>query len=242
MDDYNKPKYLQVKNDIKRNIDDEVFKIGEPIPSERDLMSTYDVSRITIRRALDELEHEGYLYKVHGKGTYVKEEQNSQNLYSLTSCTQDIIRLGMTPTRKVLRCEVVRADKKRQNKLNLKEDELVFNLSRIYYADNDAINFTETYLPYKLVEGIEKYDFSQASLYQVIENKYNIKITKALRTVEAVIAYDDICHLMNIESGLPMLLFQCITYGLVKGKEIPIETFKCYYRSDKFTFSINQVR
>ena len=76
--------------------------MSELVPSERELMAMFQVSRITVRKAVEELEQEGYLYKVQGKGTYVKGDQNSQDLFSITSCTQDVVRLGMTPSRKVV--------------------------------------------------------------------------------------------------------------------------------------------
>ena len=236
------PKYYMVKKRIIENIDNDVYKVGELIPSERELMETFDVSRITIRKALDVLEHEGYLYKVQGKGTYVKGEQNSQNLFSLTSCTQDVIRLGMKPSRKLISSLVMTADKKRQFKLELKEGDKVFRLCRVYYADREPINYTTTYLAYKYMPEIENFDFSQVSLYEVLESTYHIKMTHATRTVEAVIAHDEICDLLNVDDGVPLLLFQCTTYGLVNEKEVPVETFKCYYRSDKFSFFIDQVR
>ena len=67
--------------------------------SERELMETYQVSRITVRKAIDELVTEGYLYKIQGKGTYVKTDEGSNNLFSITSCTDDVLRLGMKPSR-----------------------------------------------------------------------------------------------------------------------------------------------
>lgn len=242
MEDYKLPKYYQVKKTIVEKIDNDKFVIGQLIPSERELMVMFDVSRITVRKAIEELEQEGYLYKVQGKGTYVKGDQNSQDLISITSCTQDVIRLGMKPSRKVLYSKVMPADKKRQRKLSIGDNDKVFFLSRIYYADNEPINYTKTYLPYRLFEGIEQYDFSRESLYEVLEKKYGVALSRAVRSIEAIIAHDEIAEYLDVEEGVPLLLFQCTTYGLVGGKEIPVETFKCCYRSDKFKFYINQSR
>lgn len=236
------PKYYTVKRAIIQHIDDEVYKIGEMIPSERELMQAFEVSRITIRKAVDELEREGYLYRVQGKGTFVKGDQNSQNLISLTSCTQDIERLGMKPSRRVLGSAVIPSDKKRQHALNLNEGEPVFRLERVIYADDEPINLTTTYLPYRYFEGIEKFDFAKESLYSVLEKSYGITFKRAIRRVEAVIAHDEVSELLGMEEGVPLLLFQCTTYGDIGGRECPIETFKCYYRSDKFSFYINQIR
>lgn len=236
------PKYLIVKKTIISNIDNGIYHPGEMLPSERELIESLNVSRITVRRALSELEDEGYIYRVQGKGSYVKGEQNRQDLFSLTSCTQDIIRLGMTPSRHVIDMQVMKADKKRQNELQLNDNEKVFHLERVYLADDQPINLTSTYLPYKYLEGIEKFDFSKLSLYDVLENKYNIRIKRATRFVEAVLAHDEVCELLDVQNNVPLILFRCIIYGEVNGKETPIETFKCYYRSDRFSFCINQVR
>ena len=242
MKDYIPPKYITVKQEIKDMLDKGELEANARFPSEKELMESYSVSRITIRRAIEELVHEGYLYKLQGKGTYVKPDKKRQDLISITSCTEDMLRLGMTPSRKVITSKIIAADKKRQDRLQLAEGEQVFLLERIYYADDEPINFTSAYLPCKLFRELEKYDFSGDSLYRVLEEEYGVRITRAERTLEAVIAYDEIREYLNVDAGTPLILFHCITYGKIKEKEYPIETFKCYYRSDRFKFCINQIR
>ena len=101
------PKYYLVKKAIVENIENEVYDSKDPIPSERELMETYQVSRITVRKAIDELVTEGYLYKIQGKGTYVKTDEGSSNLFSITSCTDDVLRLGMKPSKEVVVSKMV---------------------------------------------------------------------------------------------------------------------------------------
>jgi len=86
------PKYYILKNTLIKKINDEELIDDHMIPSERELISTYGVSRITVRRAIDELVNEGYLYKIQGKGTYVKGDKGKQDLFSITSCTTDILK------------------------------------------------------------------------------------------------------------------------------------------------------
>ena len=120
------PKYYLVKKAIVENIDNEVYDSKEPIPSERELMETYQVSRITIRKAIDELVTEGYLYKVQGKGTYVKTDEGSNNLFSITSCTEDVLKLGLTPSKKVVVSELVDANVKRAKALEITTSDNVY--------------------------------------------------------------------------------------------------------------------
>lgn len=241
MNDVRVPKYYQLKRDIVHKIESEEYSPEGPIPSERELMEQHQVSRITVRKAIDELVVEGYLYKVQGKGTYVKTDEKSNDLFSLVSCTQAVRNMGMTPSKRVISAEVMRADKKRTKALNLTGEDQVYRLARVLYADEEPLNYTVTYLPEKLFPGLEKHDFEEESLYQVISEQYQATITKARRTVEAVLVKDEIAEYLEIEPGMPVILFGCTTYGEVNGQEKPIENFKCYYRTDKYKFYIDQI-
>lgn len=223
-------------------IDREEIGSDGMVPSERELMEMFKVSRITAKKALDDLVKEGYLYRVQGKGTFVKNDRLNQDLVLITSCTDDIIRMGMKPSKKLLLAEVIPADQARRRRLQLCEGDKVFMVKRVYFADDDPLNLTTTYLPCKLFPGIEEHDFGVESIYHVLEEKYQTKITKATRTIEAVLAGDEVSQILGVDEGKPILLFRAVTYGLVNGKEVPIETFKSYYRTDKFKFYINQVK
>ena len=202
----------------------------------------YQVSRITVRKAVDELVNEGYLYKIQGKGTYVKTDERSSNLFAITSCTEDVVRMGMKPTKKVMVAELVYANAKRAKALEITQEERVFMLGRILFADQEPLNYTVTFLPEKLFPGIDRHSFDRESLYQVLQEEYGVRLTKARRTIEAILARDEVAEYLDIEEGSPIILFRCVTYGIVNGKEIPVENFKCYYRTDKFKFYIDQVR
>lgn len=236
------PKYYVLKHKIIEMIENEVVSEGEAIPSEHDLIAKYDVSRITVRRAIDELVNEGYLYRVHGKGTYVKGNSYNQDLFSMASCTDAIIELGLKPGRKVISQKTMKCDKQRARKLQINDNSNIFELQRVYYADEESLNTTIATLPYSYFDGIEKHNFGEESLYKILENEYGVKITRATRTFEAMIAYGDIADHLQIKEGQPVLLFSGITYGIIRGKEVPVEIFKCHYRTDKFKFYINQVK
>lgn len=235
------PKYYVLEKEIIDRIDRKEYHENEPIPSERELVESFGVSRITVRRAIDELVRDGYLYKVQGKGTFVKGEEYGQDLISITSCTEDVINHGMTPRREVISSEVVEATGEICSALELSRGENVFRLERIYFADDTPINHTVTYLPYKLFFGIDLFDFSQESLYQILGKEYHARLLNATRTVEATLAKGKTAEYLHVKAGIPLLYFTCITQGEVRGKKQPVEYFHCSYRSDKFKFYINQV-
>jgi len=236
------PKYYIVKKKLVEMINGDVFGESNMIPSERELVKMFNVSRITAKRAVDDLVNEGYLYRIQGKGTFIQSDDAKHDLVSIMSCTEDIIKMGMKPSKELIHAEVIPADKVRQKRLQLVSGDNVLMLKRIYYADEYPLNYTTTYLPVKLFPGIEEYDFSQESIYDIIDRVYNVKITKANRTLEAILALDEVATYLKMNVREPVLLFKAITMGMVNGREIPVETFKSYYRSDRFKFYINQTR
>ncbi|PKL00242.1 MAG: GntR family transcriptional regulator [Tenericutes bacterium HGW-Tenericutes-1] len=239
---YKIPKYYVLKQDIIRKIEQDELNDDQMIPSERELTEKHGISRITVRKAIDELVNEGYLYRIQGKGTYVKGDSVKQELFSITSCTRDILQMGKIPTRKVINALVIVPNSKRMRELEITATDKIFTLDRVYCADGAPVNRTIVYLPMKLFPEINRHDFGSQSLYDVLEREYNVKITRATRTIEAIAAESKIAELLMIPEGIPILLFRGVTYGIVNGKEVPIETFKSYYRSDNRRFYINQVK
>lgn len=235
-------KYSVVKHRIIEMIDSEEYKVDNLIPSERELMGIFQVSRITVRKAIDDLVNEGYLYRIQGKGTYVKNDKISHDLFSITSCTEEIRSCGMIASSRVISFEAIPVDRCISKLLQITDNSLVMRLERIFYANNKPINYTITYLPLSIFPGLEKHDFEKESLYSVIENNYGIKITHAKRTLEAILANEENSKYLKIQPGKPLILFRCETYGEIEGREVVIESFKCYYRTDKHKFYINQIR
>lgn len=236
------PKYYVVKKEIAESIESGEIAPDEQIPSERELIERYQVSRITIRKAIDELAAEGYLYKIQGKGTYVKAEEVSSNLVSIVSSTEDVVRLGKHPSKKLVVSEIVEAGPKKAKALEISPEDRLYMIGRIMYADQEPLNYTLTFLPEKLFPRLPRQNLEKDSLYQLLQTGYGVKITKARRTMEAILAKAEIAEYLEIKEDSPIILFRCVTYGVINGREIPIENFKCYYRTDKFKFYIDQVR
>ena len=236
-------KYLAIKRAIAQRIVNEDYKIDLPIPTEAELTQMFNVSRITVRKAIDELVNEGMLYRVQGKGTFVRSDENLTEVFSITSCTEDIVRRGMTPQTRLISAKLVPADKRVARKLHIASEDPVFRLERTFYADLSPLNHTVSYHPADIFPGIEQRDFARGSLYAVIEGDYGVKITHARRTFEAVIAHDEVAAYLQLGGGEPLILFECETYGeLPDGHERVIEFFSCHYRTDKYTFYVNQMR
>jgi GntR family transcriptional regulator len=236
------PKYYVLQQNLIKSIERGEFEPGKPIISERELVEKYQVSRITVRKAIDELVNEGFLYRIQGKGTFIREESGSQNLFSLNSCTEDVRKLGKIPSKKTVFSIKVAADEKRSRELNVTKGDLLYSFGRITYADDEPINYTINYIPEKLFPGLDVYDLEQNSLYKILESHYDVQINRGKRTVEAVIAGPEIAGYLGINPDMPVILFVATITGTINGKEKPIEYFRCYYRTDHYKFYIEQVK
>lgn len=236
------PLYYTLVEQIIKKIEDEELQAGSMIMSERELMDQYGMSRTTVRKAIDILVNEGYLYKVQGKGTFVQNKKFEQGLIKLTSCTEEIRNKGMRPRMRLIESGIETPRKSLAGQLGISVQDHIFHMERVLYGDDVPINITKSQLVYKHVPGIEKCDFEKESLYNVMESKYNIKVTHALRTIEAILADSKDSSLLNVGIGSPILLFHGIVYGKIGDREVPIEHFVSRYRCDKFKFYIEQVR
>lgn len=236
------PKYKKIKEDLIKKIQQGIYTPGSELPSENDLIEQYNVSRITVRRAIDELYIGDYIEKKQGKRALVKQCAKMQELNSISSYTEEILQQGMKPSRKVLSAKLKLPTEEEQKALLLDKAEPIFILCRIVYADDTPLCYTETALPYKYFRDIEKFDFEQYSLYDIIEQKYSIKITTSKLKLKAVLPDDTIAGYLDVEKSLPMLRYSAVTYGIVNGKELPIERFRTYYLTDLFEYTLVQKR
>lgn len=236
------PKYAMIENDLIQKIQAGILSAGDELPSESDLIESYGVSRVTVRRAIDELYHQGYIEKMQGKRTCVKGKTKLQELTSISSYTEEIIRQGMTPTRQVIKAELRICTSEEAEKLQLPKADPVFYMERIYFADGTPLCFTRTTLPYRLFMDIENYDFEKNSLYEILEENYHVKILTTSLKLKAVSAYDEVMKYLNISKDTPLLYSSGLTYGSYNDEEIPIEWFTTYYLTTQFEYSLMQMR
>ncbi|GMQ61434.1 GntR family transcriptional regulator [Vallitalea maricola] len=235
------PLYYKLKQEIIRMIEDEEVNADELIPSERDMMEKYDISRTTVRKAIDVLVNEGYLYKIHGKGTYVKGKKFAQGLLKLTSCTEMLRSKGFDPISKVLKYDVFTPSKRIIHHMNLDNKDKVFYTERVNLIEGTPINYTKSYIPYKYVPSIENFNFNNNSIYKTLSKVYKIDIIGTNRTVEAVLPSEELAKALDVSLNLPLLKFNGWVYGKHDNDKILVEYFKTYYRSDRSKFYMDFV-
>jgi GntR family transcriptional regulator len=232
------PLYYQLKEILLEEI--KHTETGSDFPTELELCKHFDISRPTVRQAINELVVEGYLQRIKGKGTFIAEPKIKQDfLIVLKSFTEEMQEKGLVPTTKVLGLEKIPCDDRVSEALNIPVGSEVIQLKRLRFANNIPIVLVVTFLPSVKLPNILSTDFENESLYRIIEEEYGYTIDRARRTLEARVAGEDEAELLGIKEGDPIQFIETIAY-LEDGT--PIEYSLAEYRGDKseFTFELKK--
>lgn len=234
------PIYYQLEEIIKDLIEKGELKPGDSLPAEREYAEQFQISRMTVRQALNELVNDGYLYRVKGKGTFVAERKPKieQALQGLTSFTEDMKARGMKPGSQLLQFEIIQATSLIANQLGIQEYGPVYEMKRIRLADNEPMALETNYISTNFIKGLTEKIVNQ-SLYSYIEKQLNLKIDYASQVIESSIANELEAEYLNILPGAPIMLIQRNTF-LKDGT--PVEFVKSTYRADRYKFMIQMNR
>lgn len=188
------PLYAQLRNILRDKIFSGVYKEGDLIPSEHKLISQYDVTRTTVRKALSDLMNEGLITKYHGKGSIVTFNQIKHNIWNFKGFTEYMIQKGEKPVSKIIEQEIIEQD-----------GIPYFKLIRARgICRHDAIKYLTldtSLLSVKLFPNIEKYDFSKISLYQTMKNQYDLEPKNALLDIHPIAADKHLSNILDCDEG-----------------------------------------
>ncbi|WP_010531649.1 GntR family transcriptional regulator [Lentibacillus jeotgali] len=228
------PLYIQLKERIERKIMDGVYT-GK-IPSERELIDEYYVSRSTVRQAIDALTREGTLEKKPGRGTFVALKPINDWLGSLSSTSETIQRMGMDPGAKLVKAEGVQLPKHLQKLTGLRE---AVHIKRVRYADHIPIGVENNYYPVEIGENIMEYDLNKVSLYDLLEQKLGVLSIEADQNIRSERIAKEDAKLLTVPASTSMLVAERNLRD-VNGNFIEYELAS--YRSDMYSFNIKLSR
>lgn len=228
-------KYEEIAEDIKNRIESGEYRPNDQLPLEKEMCEKYGVSRITIKKAMDKLVMRGLVVKRRGAGTFVKDIDDKEVSHISTSYQFE----GFSKTfsdktiiSKIVEFKVINAEGEIAEKLKIPEDEFVYYIVRARYADKVPYVMEYTYMPIDLIPGV-KFDTLKGSIYEYIENKLNLKIKSAHRTIRASLPTVIEQEYLEINENFPILEVEQTAY-LDTGQAF--EYSKSRHRSDKFEF------
>lgn len=212
------PLYLQVEATLKEMIEDTVFSVGEQIPSERELSEQLGVSRMTARRAIQNLIDHGLLERRSTNGTYVRQPQVLRGMgkEKTMGLTQLLQQEGVVAGSKLLSFEITRAPLKVAEKLKIRLGSQVVVLRRLRVANDEPFCIETSYIPYELVPELNAEDFStpKSSLYIIMQDRYNIKLDQNEETLKISFATLEEATHLEIQEGDPVILLRAVVMDI----------------------------
>lgn len=233
------PLYSQLREALLALIREGQLQEGNLIPTEREIGERFQVSRITVRRAIDELVREGYLISQQGKGTFVARPKIQRHMTQMKGFSEEMVEEGHRPSSQLLSLRHERASGYIASALNVNDDGWIWVVERLRLADDEPICMSSAYLnlpPDVTLTPAELQE--QVSLWSILEKK-GITLSRSEETIQAVSAGDKEAQLLQLEVGAPLLLVEGVVYS---DQDIPIEYHQSFNRGDRYTYSVRTVR
>lgn len=222
-------KYQRIKDQLLSEISTGAYAFGESLPSEHALAQRFQVSRMTARRALSQLEQEGYLLRTPGRGSILKKPQFSQgflNIKAFRSYAQD---LGATAKTQVLAAKAVRPDAVTQERLGVRRAVFVHRLRSL---DDRVVLEEKRFLNYELCSSILKEDLEQESIHELLINKLNLPLTKVWQRLSVSLLTEEQASRFECQTPMPGFVLERLTYTLKQ----PVTWVTYLMRGDVYSF------
>lgn len=233
------PMYLQIAKKIKKEILSNTIKAGEKLGSQRELEQQFNVSKITIRKAIQELEKEGLIVTIHGKGSFVKTNKVEDTLDHLQSLSEIIERSGYKPQAKIMKIEMIQVIEELKSEENNQNASYSLYIERLHTIQDKPIAFAQIYLPNEIGERLTKQELENKTVYHLLEHKLGINPGEAIQTIEACPADEKLASYLEVPEGSTLLKAERLTYDTYNQ---PIEKITFYYRFDEYSFKIRLTR
>lgn len=210
-------KYKEMYTDIKHKITTGIWQENAPIPTEFELSQMYNVSRITTRHALEDLEKEGFILRIQGRGTFVKAKQLKHGERQ-KGFTQIMAEEGFIVTTKILKKELVEAPVDVLQWMHLPEKSMVYHFKRLRSIGKTPIVLMDAFVPKELGEEMMKYDLENISFWKLYREICKGDIEDNPCTVTAIVPDDETCSFLQVPSGSAHLIFKSL--AIMDGETI----------------------
>lgn len=233
----NGTKYNKIADYYLHLIESKALADGDRLPSEAEMSLLFKASRITVRRAMEEIAKAGYLERIQGKGSFVRTLKRDLQLNHLEGFTEEMKAKGLTPTSGVISACIQPCEQNVADHLAIETGAQITLIKRLRLADDEPVAFERVFVPFHLYPELVHEDLS-GSLYGLLADR-GLKVSRASQNISAGFAPRAVCDLLKISQNAPTLNIERITY-LDDGT--PLEYVLSIYRSDRYTFHVDMSR
>lgn len=229
------PLYTQIKEILRARILDGSYQPHQQMPSESEMMAAFDVSRITVRQALNDLQNEGLIFRIHGKGSFVSKPKAFQDLGRLQGFGEAMRQMGYETFARVLSIKTVLPSPQVAEKLQLPKRAKVTELQRVRFLNREPISLDVTYVPSSIGQRLAKEDLAARDIFVILENDYGLALGHAELQIGSALADEMLAAQLKVEAGSPVL---CIERTTHTADGAPIDYEHLYYRGDAFQYKV----
>jgi GntR family transcriptional regulator len=227
-----RPLYKQLMQNLRSDITAGVYPAGERIPGEQALCEIYGVSRVTVRKALNEIVREGLLVRRQGKGTFVAQKKIKRDLGHVTSFSDACAQIGQTAQTRLIERTAETATTIDRERLNLPEDAEVIAVCRLRLSDGEPVMLE--YNRFSALLSFLKTEPLTGSLYTLLTEN-GLVPSRAVHDISLSRAPESVAKLLGTKPGDALLLLDQLVYD---QHDRPLHLSKQWIRGDRFTFRI----
>ena len=233
------PLYTQLKENLRERILDGSYPAHAQLPAESELSAIFGVSRITVRQALNDLQKEGVIFKIPGKGTFVSKPKAIQQLAQLEGFGVAMRRMGYEIHNQVTSHKIVAAPPQVAQQLQLAPGAEVGEIKRVRHLDREPVSLEVTYLAPDIAERLRREDLASRDIFLILENDYGIALGHADLQIGALLADDTLAHALRVEPGSALLRIERLTH---RADGRPLDFEYLYFRGDAFQYRLQIAR
>ncbi|MDR0602071.1 MAG: GntR family transcriptional regulator [Treponema sp.] len=224
--------YYQLKEKLLKKIQTGEWKPGQKIPSESELCAAYGLSRITVRKAIEELVHSGRLERFQGRGTFITNTSFEQKLSKFYSFSEELKKWGKKEQADVLSFDIITPDDETAKKLGM-EGGRAFRLERLRSVDGTAYTVETSYIPQNVCPKISREDIDKNGLYKSMRN-FGVYPQRIIEKFRATAIQKNEAKKMGLRAGVPAIHLERTTYDDARI----IEYCVSIVRGDFFTYTV----
>ena len=233
------PLYQWLSETLREEISQGVYKPGNALPTEHELMLRYNLSSTTVRRAVHDLVREGWIYRKAGKGTFVKRDKVEERLLRLTSFAEEMQSRNIRPEFKLVCAKMLIPTDQVAAALKVPPRQKAYLIERIQLANGEPIALARGYWRCEIGEQLAQQDLDCIPLYAVLEHTLHIPLVEADESISAAVANADIARKLDIPRRAPLLVRRRLSYTTAMR---PVEYTTTFYRADRYEYKIRLAR
>jgi len=230
----NKPMYRQIADALREKITAGELKPGDALPTESSLQETFSVSRVTVRQALKLLTEEQIIESIQGSGSYVREERVNYDIYQLTGFYEKLADRNVDTHSDVKTFEVIKADVKLAETLNIRPDDKVWHVKRVRFIKQKPVNLEETWMPLTMFADLT-WEVMENSKYHYIEQIKKMVIDRSEQELVPIMPSQEAIDALALDPAKPIL--EKVSRGFLKDGRV-FEYSRNVFNSDDYKFTL----